>query len=107
LGAGLQYDIGTSALNCADEFITHISAKGDFVSDLYKVHFVDFILQMALLRSPGNFGKRFTIPTAYKKSIETHEYPFGSLMKFLGKDIRTRPKDLPLTELVPFSKEQP
>ena len=93
LGAGLQYDLGSEKLSQAKKYVEHVSAKSDFVSDA-PVNLADQTLSLAGVRTPGNFGKRFSIPTAYEGWSETHDYILGSLMKYVGYDIRTKPKDL-------------
>jgi hypothetical protein len=94
LGVGQQEKIGPDMLHKADEYITHVSAETDYVSDNRKVAFIDWILTSLRIRSPGNFGKRFVIPSAYSNSDATHAYIQGSLMNYLGHDKRANPADL-------------
>lgn len=119
LGAGQQYDLGFSRLNQADQYITQLSVVTDYASDLSIRRTFDLPLQALLLRTPGNFGKRFSLRNAYtkdsyekdpglvKRMFETHDYFLGSVMKFIGHDIRTKPEHLSQEELVRFQGVQP
>lgn len=93
LGAGIQQKLGDKVKN-ADRLITHISAEGDYVSDFIGFEILDRALSFIGIRTPGNFGKRFTIPSAYSNFSETHAYIMGSLMKYLGYSVRATPLDV-------------
>lgn len=86
LGAGLQQALGEERLKDAEEYITHISATTDRVSHLpVIVGLFDAAVNFLGINTPGNFGKKYLIPTAYKAySRDTHWYFTGSLMKHLG-----------------------
>ncbi len=95
LGAGLQRQIGVKKLMCADKYLTHISAKGDYMSHLpTSVGVVDAVANFIGLKTPGNFGRKFLIPTAYKKASDTHYFILGSMMVHMGFDCRTKPADI-------------
>jgi hypothetical protein len=94
LGVGQQYDLGNERLRKAPDYITHISAKGDYTSDIAGYPVVDRILSAIGFRTPGHFGKRFRIPSAYKSMHDTHAYVIGNIMQHLGRDKRTKPVDL-------------
>lgn len=94
LGVGSQWDIGKDRLEKADQYITHISAKGDYVTDLSIYKPVDLFLSAVGLKTPGNFGRRFTIPSAYKKPLATHGFILGSVLEHLGYNQRTTPAEL-------------
>jgi hypothetical protein len=46
------------------------------------------------IKTPGFFGKRFTIPSAYTKRHEIHTYFLGSAFQHLGLDKRTKSSEL-------------
>ena len=95
LGAGLQYRV-RSRLRSAKEYVTHMSTETDFVSDSSKVKYLDPASSAIGLRTPGNFGKRYSVPTAYPGDKQaTHDYIQGSMMKHMGYTTRTTPEELP------------
>lgn len=94
LGAGLQLLVDADTLQNADEYVTHVSAKGDYLTDGYAMPFFDKVLSSVGVRTPGNFGKRFFIPSAYKDSMKTHNFMLGSAMKYLGFPEKTHPKNI-------------
>lgn len=75
LGAGLQYEIGDAKLAQADKFLTQISVDNDPLSNLPGTTTVDHILSRLGIRTPGNFGKRYRIPSAFKGMREAHDFP--------------------------------
>lgn len=93
LGVGLQWQLGSKALAKADQYITHISAKNDICSDCPWITTLDRLMNFLSVKTPGNFGKRFRIPSAYSDIVSTHYYILGSMMKHLGYDIRSYPKE--------------
>ncbi len=99
LGAGLQYEIKSKAFKKADNFITHISAQTDFISDNRKLFIFDRALSFLGIRTPGNFGQRYDIPAAYTKREDIHDYMMGSVMKHVGYNIRNKPSDLSSEEI--------
>lgn len=97
LGRGHQELIGDEKLKKADLLITHLSAETDYASDPRGIGMIDFALCASGIRTPGNFGKRTSIPTAYPGVSEmqkTHAFHFGSAMQHIGLDKRTLPADL-------------
>jgi len=94
LGAGLQQAIGDKKLMRADSYVTHISAKDDYISDTKHVWIADSTLSCMGVRTPGNFGRRFVIPSAYTNMYETHDYFLGSVMQHIGYTVRTKPGEL-------------
>lgn len=95
LGVGLQDQIGKQALIRGQKYITNFSVREDLASDnkqlIISKYFVNFFLG---LRTPKTFGKKYTFPSAYDNMFETHSYVMGSIMKYLGHDIRTLPADV-------------
>lgn len=98
IGAGLQRKIDPSTLQSADQYITHLSVKGDSVSDpsiFFRIF--DDIFTTLGIRTPGNFGKRYAIsasPNYLGSGRKIHGYVLGSLSKFLGHSERTKPAEL-------------
>lgn len=100
LGAGLQKEIGKQALKEADRYVTHLSTEKDWASNFPLFNILDKVVGR-LFKTPGNFGKRYEIPTAYKTQQETHRYILGSILEhagFKGKvsEIREMNADNPL-----------
>lgn len=80
LGAGLQEKIGDENLQKADNFLTHIVAKGDFLSNSSVFFSIADIAFSALgIRTPGNFGKKMHVPTIYQEVLDIHYYILGAL----------------------------
>ena len=114
MGAGLHEKLGRERLSEADRYVTHISARGDYTSDFPGIHIIDRILCFLGIRTPGNFGKRFAIPSAYyDRAIPltpnefdgTHKFIFGSLMKYIDNNrnrytVRSKPADLLPEDLI-------
>ena len=92
IGAGFQFKLGSKALSEADSYVKHLVIKGDFVSDTSPVP--DVILSGLGIRTPGNFGEKYRILSAYKESDKTHNFVLGSMMQHLGYDKRAKPKDV-------------
>ena len=44
----------------------------------------------SIVETPKLFGKKFNIPSGYSSMFETHNYFMGSLMNYLGYDIRAQ-----------------
>lgn len=95
LGVGLQWAIGDDKLRKAHHCITHLSVKNDWASDCRWMSPIDYALNLIGVRTPGIFGRRFRIPSAYRSFNETHRYVLGSLMSHQGYERMTQPKDLP------------
>lgn len=94
LGAGSQTLIGDDKLKQADRLITHITVTADIVSDFKGIARLDSLLCEAGIRTPGNFGLRYEIPSAYSDWFGTHGYVFSSAMEYLGIDKNSIPLDL-------------
>lgn len=112
IGAGLQMDIGPAKLDQSDDFVTHITARNDYTSDFPFIHFIDLPLSLIGIRTPGNFGKRYYIPSAYHSTYwssivhpiknfhnfhNTHRFILGSMMKCIGQDRKTKIQDIVTT----------
>jgi hypothetical protein len=100
LGAGQQQEIGKEKLKQADKYLVHISAKGDYLSDPCIVKPFDRFLSFIGIRTPGNFGKRYRIPSAYRRLDQTHDFIMGSMMGHLGYDKLTRPATIKDEDIV-------
>lgn len=94
MGVGLQHSIGKQRLRKADQYVIQITAKGDLVADSFVHRNIDPLINLLGLKTPGNFGKRFMIPSAYTKRMETHGFILGSFMAYLGHDKRDHPADI-------------
>lgn len=94
LGAGLQSKIGDRKLAQADNLLTQISVKRDLVSQLPGIGHADRICSALGIRTPGAFGKRFLIPSAFKDMRSSHDYPVKSIMQYLGYDKNTKASEL-------------
>ncbi len=94
LGSGLQKLIGDEKLKNADLYITHLTVEKDYVSDMQGSGSIDWGLSKFWLRTPGNFGKRFSIPAAYYNIQHIHSFVLGSAMQYLNLDKKTLPQDL-------------
>lgn len=96
LGAGLQYELGNERLNEADKYITHISCKTDFMSDLPKVLGVlDSLVNFIGIRTCGNFGKKFLIPNPFPNySGKTHNNIAAAMFLHAGFKEKDRPGDI-------------
>lgn len=95
MGAGLQYEIGDEKLMDADKYVTNVIASTDYFADLPKIVGVaDAFLGFLGFKTPGNFGRKFFVPTAYKSASDTHRYILGSLMQHMGYHCRTLPQDI-------------
>jgi len=94
LNCGTQYYLGAKKLRQADKYVTHISVKGDYVTDLPVYKPLDLFLSGIGIRTPGNFGRRFTIPSAYSTYPAIHGFILGSVMEYLGHGCRAYPADI-------------
>ncbi|MBA2368873.1 MAG: hypothetical protein H0V82_07620 [Candidatus Protochlamydia sp.] len=98
LGVGLQSELGVESLAQADEFVTHISAQNDIYSDNVMTRAIDRIVNLFGLKTPGNYGRRYSIPSAYPDNARTHNYVLGNIMHHLNYDTRCLPKDVIFAE---------
>jgi len=94
LGAGLQAQIPSETLQNAEDYVTNIHADGDYYSDNRIFDVIDFIACAIGIKTPGSFGKRFSIPSAFVDRIETHSRILSSFMKHCGQEITTRPSEI-------------
>lgn len=95
LGPGLQQDLGSDTLSQADDHVLNISVKRDFLNDNLLCNLASRALSFIGIKTPGNFGRQYFIPTAYNDLKKTHDFVLGSFMKHLGFSERTLPSDLP------------
>ena len=104
IGAGLQQAIGDEKLALADRYITHISCKKDWASGEHTIlTLIDRIFCAIGVRTPGNFGRHYSIPSAsaYKTAKQIHDYLFGSIVSYLGYHYRTLPCEMSPTDRQP------
>lgn len=94
LGRKLQESIGHQNLSNAKSYVTHLSVSWDCPSDVPMSGITSFLLNCLTVRTPGNFGQRFCIPTAYYNPFSIHSYVSGSFVKSLGYSERVLPKNL-------------
>ncbi len=95
LGAGLQKKIGDYKLQQAENYLTQISASGDYPSDVPRVFKVlDSIANAFGLRTPGNFGKRLRVPSLYSSISATHSYILGSMLVKANPDLSSICQDM-------------
>jgi glycogen synthase len=87
-----------------DKNIFVVSVEGDYATDIVE-HAANRCIQY-LIQTPKLFGKKYTIPSAYTGLFETHSYFMGSLMKYLGYDIRTKAHAIPQHELYVGKNEE-
>lgn len=99
LGAGLQDNIDLKVLKNADKYVTQISCPYDFTSDLVGSQTLDKIFTFLNIRTPGTFGKRFFIPSAYNNGLGIHGLIMGSTMKLLGYNHNQTPADMSATDI--------
>jgi hypothetical protein len=103
LGTGIQKEIGADKLKNANNYVTHISISKDFFSDPQSST-IDRIVNFMGIRTPGNFGKHFTVPaySDYNKSSDgiylsrknqtrIHNFYVGSMMAYVGYNYRDKP----------------
>jgi phosphatidylserine/phosphatidylglycerophosphate/cardiolipin synthase-like enzyme len=80
LGPGLQWEIGDQKLQKADDYVTHVGVEGDLSStDSSAFGIADFALNLLGIRTAGNFGKKYLVPSIYQTAQDTHRYILGSL----------------------------
>ena len=94
IGAGLQSEIGDEKLKNAGNYVTHLVIETDFVSDIGPLKPLDYLTSLIGIRTPGNFGRSFSVPSAYKSGALTHCCTVGSMMKHMGFHERTLPGDI-------------
>lgn len=94
IGAGLQAEIGDETLKKADHLITHICVERDWITGSKSIEMIDRMLTSLRIRTPGNFGKKYLIPSAYQSASKSHGFVLGSLMAYLGHHKRATPRSL-------------
>ncbi|MDE3055133.1 MAG: hypothetical protein KGI80_00330 [Verrucomicrobiota bacterium] len=100
LGAGQQHYIGTERLQNATKQIINIRAEGDFLDWKIYSH-LDNLATFLRIRTPGNFGCHYRIPSAKEyvgSSDKCHGFILGSIMENLGHNCRTLPCNITQTE---------
>jgi hypothetical protein len=87
LGPGLQQSLGGEKINHAEQYVTYISARGDWSSDLFfpYIDAVDrFVNDYLKITTAGNFGKKYIIPSAHNSLKETHNNFLDSALLHCG-----------------------
>lgn len=97
LGAGLQKEIGEKKLSMASKHITHILVKNEFLNEFPGISIINKVLSLLGFRAPGNFGKGYRIPSAYRSPFAGHAYYLGSIMQHLGHHKRSKPAQISLS----------
>lgn len=92
LGPGLQNLIGKVKLDQACQYIKHVSVDWDYASDFIGSRWVSPVINL-LAVTPGNFGQRYSIPSAYPLHClhMIHAFHLGSGMKHIGLNERIMP----------------
>lgn len=103
LGPGLQWKLGDKALENAEDYVTQVFAKGDFLHDVRGRTLVDRGLSLLGLRTRGHFGKRYFVPSHCTKTQDIHSYIIGSVMQHMGLHNRTVPSTMTSEELAVFN----
>lgn len=104
LGAGAQYSLGSNRLAKADEFVTHVNVKNEFLFATPLFNVFDKAVSTLGIRTPGNFGQRFHIPSAFDSGRAAHDYPIKSFMKHIGYNQEFLPNQLSLNDRVQSKK---
>jgi len=89
MGAGVQEEISDERLAHADRYCTHIIVEDDPYADNSILGYFDIVLSRLGIRTPANFGHRYTLPSAYNNGTQTHAFVLGSMMHHLGLHQRT------------------
>lgn len=85
LGVGVQKELGEQTLSQADQYLTHLSVSCDAPSDFPGVHYIDRCLSFAGIKTPGNFGKHYLIPSPYWSQARIHNEYLNALIALVGK----------------------
>jgi hypothetical protein len=93
LSAGQQKTLGQNILRNARLYITHIAVENDYVTDVPIATTIDRVLSAIGIRTAGNFGRRYKIPSAYARwqLFHHHGFTLGSVMNHLGHGYRKIP----------------
>lgn len=94
IGPGLQQRLGADILKEAPKYVTHVYVETDPLNDSLLVSLLDQSLSRLGMRTPGNFGKCYFIPSAYAKTSEAHSYAAGSFMQYVGYSKNSKPSEL-------------
>lgn len=88
LGVGLQKALGNNKLSEAKKYITHISVKNDYITDFPGMYIFNFLLNFVGIRTAGNFGNAYVIPSAFKllDHFRTHSFVMASFMNYIMQD---------------------
>lgn len=91
MGAGLQKRVGIETLREAKKYVTHVSTRGDYISNNRIFHIFDRCLSFIGVRTPGNFGNRFYIPSAFKSPAQNHAEIQSCALAYMGYSRHARP----------------
>lgn len=86
IGTGLQQELGKKTLKEADKYVDHLIVEKDWASDFTFFKVAGKIFRFMQIRTPRNFGCRYTIPSAYSISATRHIHVLGSMMAYQGYD---------------------
>ena len=75
-----------------------ISTEGDYATQIAENRISS--IARWVVHTPTLFGQKYMIPSAYTGLVENHTYFMGSLMKYIGYDIRTKFEMIPPYELL-------
>jgi hypothetical protein len=100
LGAGVQQSIGDAKLAKADQYLIHVTIDNEILSALPGLSIVDYGLSGLGVRTPGNFGRRFTIPSAFKSWRASHDYPIQSMMQYIGYNKEDKASNLKHIDII-------
>lgn len=106
LGAGAQHAIGEKKLANADHYLTHVTVENELLNAFPGMGIMDRTLSALGVRTPGNFGKRFHIPSAFDSMRDAHDYPIQSIMQYIGYEKDKKVCDLKHTDIIKSKKAQ-
>jgi hypothetical protein len=82
IGVALQKKIGREKLAHADNWVKNFIVKHDQFCDNRFINILDRFLSFIGIRTPGNFGFRYTIPSKFNNAKDTHELVMQSLKQY-------------------------
>jgi hypothetical protein len=89
MGQALQRDIGNEKIGTASNYVTCVSATNDYCSDLMEKYPSDAEkIRFLQTHSAKNFGRKYTVPSAFQEEMKTHALVMGTLMNYLHYDMR-------------------
>jgi len=98
LGAGLQQKIGKDRLAEANQYLIQFESEKKPNLLLVISYIFDRIMSFAGIRTPGNFGQRYSFPTE-KSSKKEDSDPFANnIIRYLGYNIKIDFKTIKETE---------